>query len=88
MEKVIVSVDELNAIINGAIQTALDAREKKAGDATLISRDAAARRLGVDVSTLWRWNKSGYLKVSTRIGRSCWYTEASLKRIERGEREI
>lgn len=88
MEKVLISVDELNAIITGAVQNALDARERKEGETTLISRDVAARRLGVDVSTLWRWNKSGYLKVSTRIGRSCWYTEASLKRIERGEREV
>lgn len=88
MEKVLISVDELNAIVAGAVQTALDAREKKEGETTLISRDAAARRLGVDVSTLWRWNKSGYLKVSTHIGRACWYTEASLRRIERGEREV
>lgn len=88
MEKILISVDELNAIISGAVQTALDAREKKEGETTLISRYAAARRLGVDVSTLWRWDKSGCLKVSTRIGRSCWYTEASLRRIERGEREV
>ena len=87
MEKVLLSVEELNALMISAVQNALDARERKEGETTLISRDAAARRLGVDVSTLWRWNKSGYLKVSTRIGRSCWYTEASLKRIERGERE-
>lgn len=71
-----------------AVQNALDARERKKGETTLISRDAAARRLGVDVSTLWRWNKSGYLKVSTRIGRSCWYTEAAIRRVERGEREV
>ena len=88
MEKVLVSLDELYAIITSAIQTAFDAREKKEGETTLISRDAAARRLGVDVSTLWRWDRSGYLKVSTHIGRACWYTEASLRRIERGEREV
>lgn len=87
MEKVIVSVDELNAIINGAIQTALDAREKKAGDATLISRDAAARRLGVDVSTLWRWQRCGYIKKAVRIGRFVYFTEGELRRLERGERE-
>lgn len=88
MEKVIISVNELNDIIAGAVQTALDAHEKKAGETKLISREAAAKRLGVDVSTLWRWDRAGYLRVSTRIGRSCWYTEASLRRIENGEREV
>lgn len=87
MDKILISIDELNAIIKGAVDTAFTAHSK--GDETvLISRRAAAKRLGVDVSTLWRWDKSGYLKVSTRIGKACWYTEACLRMIERGEREV
>ena len=49
-----------------------------------ISRKAAARRLGKDTSTLWRWDKSGYLK-SYRQGASVFYWEADVRKIERGE---
>lgn len=85
MDRVILSVDELNAIVKNAVNTALDSY-KKGDEETLISRDAAAKRLGVDVSTLWRWNRSAYLK-TVKIGRTVWYTEASIRRLERGERE-
>lgn len=86
MEKVLISVDELNAIITGAVQTALDAREKKEGESTLISREAAAKRLGVDVSTLWRWGRSNYLKMR-KIGRSVWYLERDIRNLEMGRKE-
>ena len=88
MEKVLVSIDELNAIITSAVQNALDANEKKVGENTLVSREAAAKRLGVDVSTLWRWNKSGFLKVSTYFGRKPMYSSKVIERLERGEIEI
>ena len=49
-----------------------------------ISRKAAARRLGKDTSTLWRWDKSGYLK-AYRQGASVFYWEADIRKIENGE---
>lgn len=85
MEKIQISLDDLNSIITKAVQTAMDARDRKSEETTLVSREAAAARLGVDVSTLWRWDRSGYFKVSTRIGRACFYTESSLRSLERGE---
>ena len=88
MEKVLVSCDELNALIRNAVDAALESHEKKESESTLISRDAAARRLGVDVSTLWRWNKSGFLKVSTYLGRKPMYSSKVIERLERGEIEI
>lgn len=88
MEKVLTSVDELNTLITNAVHTALEAHEKELGETKLISRDAAAKRLGVDVSTLWRWNKSGFLKVSTYLGRKPLYSSKVIERLERGEIEI
>ena len=87
MENVLVSVDELNAIIKGAVNAAFKIREE-ADEKKLISREAAAKRLGVDLSTLWRWDKTGYFKPDARVGRSVWYLEKSLRRLERGEREV
>ena len=49
-----------------------------------ISRKAAARWLGKDTSTLWRWDKSGYLKAYHQ-GASVFYWEADVRKIERGE---
>ena len=52
---------------------------------TKISRKAAAKRLGKDTSTFWRWDKSGYLKAYHQ-GASVFYWEADVKKIENGER--
>ena len=49
-----------------------------------ISRKAAARRLGKDTSTLWRRDKSGYLKAYHQ-GASVFYWEADIRKIENGE---
>ncbi len=51
---------------------------------TKISRKAAARRLGKDTSTLWRWDKSGYLKAYHQ-GALVFYWEADVRKIENGE---
>lgn len=57
------------------------------GKTALISRRAVAKRLGVDVSTLWRWNRDGYLR-AIKIGGKVWYTEETVSRLEHGEREM
>jgi len=41
--------------------------------------------LNVDVSTLWRWDKSGYLPVTVRRGKFVYYSEEALRRLESGE---
>ena len=87
MEKVILSVDELNNLIRGAVDAAFIAHQK--GDETiLISREETAKRLGVDKSTLWRWNKNGYFKHSVRMGRAVFYTEKAIIAFQHGEREV
>lgn len=46
----------------------------------LISRDDVAQLLGVDLSTLHRWNKKGILK-ATRIGGKVYYNSEEVKTI-------
>lgn len=77
------TIDELNEVVANAINAALDAREvnKKT---LLLSRKAVAKRLHVDVSTLWRWNRSGYLRAH-KVGGKIWYYEESVAKLERGE---
>ena len=42
-----------------------------------------AKRLNVDPSTLWRWERDGYL-IPTRLGRKVLYNESDLIAIEEG----
>lgn len=48
-----------------------------------LTRAAVRERLNVDNSTLWRWDKIGYLK-AIHIGRAVWYNESDVKNIEDG----
>ena len=43
----------------------------------------AAEKLGVDVSTLWRWDKSGYLK-KIKVGNKIRYRESDVLKLMEG----
>lgn len=47
----------------------------------LISRDAAMKQLGVCESTLWRWDKAGYLK-PVRLGAKIKYYQRDIDRLK------
>lgn len=55
---------------------------KTAEDLTdrLVKRDETARILGVDTTTLWRWEKEDYL-IPVRVGRSVKYRYSDIARI-------
>jgi len=76
--------DKMKLLVEQAVEKALTnylAPNKQ----VLVSRKAAAIRLGVDVSTLWRWDKSGYLPVTVRRGKFVYYSEEAIRRLESGE---
>lgn len=87
MEQIIITMEELNAAISTAVNTAvnaaLDARER-AEETIYLSRKATAKRLKINVSTLWRWAKTGYLTPIRRGGRIL-YPERDVIMIEGGE---
>ncbi|MBQ8866668.1 MAG: helix-turn-helix domain-containing protein [Bacteroidaceae bacterium] len=49
-----------------------------------LSAEETARRLKVDRSTLWRWNKDGYL-ITTKVGNKVRYKLSDVERIQKGE---
>lgn len=55
--------------------------EKEVG---LLTKKAVSERLNVDNSTLWRWDKTGYL-TAVHIGRSVYYKECDVLAIEEGK---
>lgn len=50
----------------------------------LIPRSAVQKKLGVDPSTLWRWEKAGYLG-AVRIGTKVFYRVSSVKKVLEGK---
>ncbi len=86
METISLTMEELNAAVTVAVNAAIEAREVRRRE-TLITRKACAQRLHVDLSTLWRWAKSGFL-LPIRIAGRLYYSEEAILKIERGEREV
>ena len=76
--------DKMKLLVEQAVEKAL-ANYLAPNKLVLVSRKAAAIRLGVDVSTLWRWDKSGYLPVTVRRGKFIYYSEEAIRRLESGE---
>lgn len=48
-----------------------------------LTAQETADKLGVDVSTLWRWDKSGYLK-KIKVGRKIQYRESDVLKLMEG----
>lgn len=74
--------EELEMLLENAMTRAIE-RYENGKKSVYLSRDEVARRLGVDKSTLWRWNRSGYLKV-THFGSKCVYREDVVSKLEKG----
>ena len=80
--QIVVSRDDLEEAIRTVVGEILTQKEEESVDAR-ITKAAARERLKVDDTTLWRWDKCGYLK-AIHIGRSVYYREADIKRLEEG----
>lgn len=52
-------------------------------DETYFTAQETADKLGVDVSTLWRWDKSGYLK-KIKVGNSVRYRKSDVFKLIEG----
>ena len=77
----VVTPTQLREFAEEIISSALSA--KKQEDTTLLTANEVAENLGVDKSTLWRWEKSGYL-TPIRIGSKIRYKQSEVELIKRG----
>lgn len=80
----VVNKDELNHIIRGIIADKIEEYETSKKE-RLLSKKQVAERIGVDRSTLWRWEKENYL-VPIRYGKKVRYKESDIIEIEEGRR--
>jgi len=80
----VVDAEDLRAFANELLQAMeLKLSNKKADEETLLSRDQVCKLLGVSQTTLWRWNKEGYL-VAKKLGSKTMYRKADVKLIKEG----
>lgn len=77
-----VSQDDLERVVQNAIDKLLEQRENK--PEVYLTTEETAKRLQVNRSTLWRWNKEGYL-VSIKVGSKVRYKLSDVERIQKGE---
>ena len=77
----VVTPTQLREFAEEIISNALSA--KKQDDTTLLTANEVAELLNVDKSTLWRWEKSEYLK-PIRIGSKIRYKQSEVELIKRG----
>ena len=80
--QIVIGAEDLKEAIREMVSEML-AQKKEEQDSQLVRRNEVNKRLHVDNSTLWRWDRDGYLK-AIRIGRSVFYKESDVKRLEEG----
>ena len=78
----IVSLHDLELAVQNVVDKLLVQRENK--PETYLTAEETAKRLGVDRSTLWRWNKEGYL-LAIKIGSKVRYKLSDVERLQKGE---
>ena len=78
----VLTAPDLETAIRNVLSDFLAKQEEQKEEA-LVRRNEVNKRLHVDNSTLWRWDRDGYLK-AIRIGRSVFYRESDVKRLEEG----
>lgn len=81
-----ISADDLHLLITSTVRATIDAMSEKAKVETVwLNPDEVCSRLGVNRTTLWRWDREGYLK-GTRFGRRLRFAEEDVARIEETEK--
>ncbi len=78
-----VSADDLRDVVSGILEEVISASKDEKRDESLVTIKQASALLDVDRSTLWRWEKEGYLK-PVRIGRKVRYPMYAVEAIKKG----
>lgn len=72
----VLSREDLEAVVRKMINEALSQSKGEKGN-ELLSRDDVCSILNVSPSTLWKWDKIGYLK-KKKVGRSVFYNKRDI----------
>lgn len=81
----LLSVDDLENTLSEIVEKAITNHFDKQKEDRLITISQAAKMLGVDKSTLWKWDKENYLR-KIHIGGKPRYHESEVMAILEGKR--
>lgn len=81
VQLVINSIDLKEAFLQWSEEKQQEKMQKH--EETYFTAQETADKLGVDTSTLWRWNKSGYLK-KIKVGNAVRYRESDVVKLMEG----
>ena len=65
------------------LQWSEETKKEEPKEENYLTARETANKLGVDVSTLWRWDKSGYLK-KIKVGNAIRYRESDVTKLMEG----
>lgn len=82
-----VTADDLRVFLTEVAQEVMN-KEKAAqaakNDVEMLNQAQVCSYLGVSKATVWRWEKIGYLRPSTRMGSRPMYNKTDVERIKKG----
>ena len=82
-----VSADDLRTFFAEVAQQVIN-QEKAAqaakNDVEMLNQAQVCSYLGVSKATVWRWEKKGYLRPSTRMGSRPMYLKSEIEKLKKG----
>ena len=82
-----VSAEDLRTFFAEVAQQVINqekAAEAARNDVEMLNQAQVCSYLGVSKATVWRWEKIGYLRPSTRMGSRPMYNKTDVERIKKG----
>ena len=84
---VTISADDLRTFLAEVAQQVIN-QEKAAqaakNDVEMLNQAQVCSYLGVSKATVWRWEKIGYLRPSTRMGSRPMYLKSEIEKLKKG----
>ena len=82
-----ISADDLRVFLAEVAQQVIN-QEKAAqaakNDVEMLNQAQVCSYLGVSKATVWRWEKIGYLRPSTRMGSRPMYLKSEIEKLKKG----
>ena len=82
-----ISANDLRTFLAEVAQEVVNkekAAEAAKNDVEMLNQAQVCSYLGVSKATVWRWEKIGYLRPSTRMGSRPMYNKTDVERIKKG----
>ena len=82
-----VTADDLRVFLAEVAQEVVNkekAAEAAKNDVEMLNQAQVCSYLGVSKATVWRWEKIGYLRPSTRMGARPMYLKSEIEKLKKG----